>query len=134
MKPETLDHLQIAERNRELARALLDPSNASLRPSPWEWVAVVAFYAAVHYVNAYLWETQGVDPGGHGRRGKEVQRNPRLAACFGSYQRLTGLAWSARYSRGFVLPEQDARDLVDVDYRLVETTVLTALGLPVPQW
>ncbi len=50
------------------------------------------------------------------------------------YARLSTLGFQARYEPTFKLAEQDARDLVDVDLRAVEATVVTALNLPVPTW
>lgn len=38
---------------------------SSIRPPPFEWGAVVAVYAAVHYVNAFLYERLGFTPDGH---------------------------------------------------------------------
>ena len=53
VKPETIQHLETAARNRDLARALIGYGpGMELHSPPFEWVAVVAFYAAVHYVNA----------------------------------------------------------------------------------
>jgi hypothetical protein len=43
---KTLDHLRVARRNRDFARALLEQDG--LTPAPWEWIVVIAFYAAVH--------------------------------------------------------------------------------------
>jgi hypothetical protein len=132
--PKTINHLRIAERNRELARALLDPSQASLRPTPWEWVAVIAFYAAVHLVNAYLWETRGLVPSSHAHRRRELQAALRISACRQSYSALNLAGYQARYDETYSLTEQDARTLLEIHFRRVEATVMQALGQPVPVW
>jgi hypothetical protein len=132
--PKTIDHLRIAERNRDLALALLNPSRAGLQPSPWEWVAVMAFYAAVHAVNAYLWETRRFEPSNHAARSSEVRHNLPIRACRFSYQALNRTGYDARYDEQFVLSEQRARVLLEVHYRRVEATVMQALGQAAPVW
>lgn len=134
MDPTTTDHLRVAERNRDLARALLSSELAGLRPTPWEWVAVIAFYAAVHCVHAYLWEEKRLAPRDHRRRHAEVQTDPRLARGRGGYGALSYAGHHARYDVTFSLTEREARTLVDVDLRQVEATVVQALGQPAPVW
>ena len=134
MDPKTVNHLRISARNRDLALALLDPSLAGLRPSPWEWVAVIAFYAAVHAVNAYLWETRRFAPSDHAARNNEVRYNLPISGCRVSYLALNRAGHGARYNEQFSLTEQEARELLDVDFRHVEATVMQALGQPVPAW
>jgi hypothetical protein len=132
--PKTVNHLLISARNRDLARALLDPSFAGLRPSPWEWVAVITFYAAVHAVNAYLWETRRFAPSNHSERSTEVRYNLSISACWSSYRALSRSAYDARYDERYSLSEQDARTLLEVHFRRAEMTVMQALGQPTPAW
>ena len=121
-------------RTRNLARALLDPALANLKPSPWKWVAVMAFYAAVHAVNAYLWEIRRYAPINHGDRGREVQYSLPISSCRASYQFLNRAGYRARYEEQFSLSERDARLLVERDFRMVEATVMRALEQPTPIW
>jgi hypothetical protein len=132
--PKTINHLRIAERNRDLARALLDPALGSLRPTPWEWVAVIAFYAAVHTVNAYLWETRRYAPTNHGDRWMAVRFNVPISSCSRSYRALRDAGFDARYDERCTITQQDARTLLEVRYRQVEATVMQALGQPAPVW
>lgn len=134
MDQKTLDHLRVAERNRNLARALLSAEQPGLQPAPWEWVAVILFYSAVHYVNAYLWEQYHHEPLNHGERSRAVNRDPALIACRRRYDDLRDAGYRARYDEQFYLREQDARLLLDVRLRQVEATVMQALGQPVPVW
>ena len=134
MDPKTINHLRISARNRDLALALLDPSLAGLRPSPWEWVAVITFYAAVHAVNAYLWETRHYAPRTHGERSTEVRYNLPITACRVSYLILNRAAYDSRYDERFSLTEQKARELLEVHFRRVEATVTQALGQPAQVW
>jgi hypothetical protein len=132
--PRTVNHLRVVQRNRDLARALLDPALTGLRPSPWEWVAVIAFYAAVHCVNAYLWETRRLVPTSHRHRRLELQASLRINACRQSYSVLNLAGYHARYDETFAVSEQQARTLLEVHFRHVEATVMRALGQPVPAW
>ena len=75
MEPRTEAHLATAQHNHDFARALLEPAVARVFSSPpLEWAVVVAFYAAVHYVNAYLWERQRYEPRPHDDRENAVTR------------------------------------------------------------
>ena len=134
MDPKTINHLRIAERNRDLARALLDPALGSLRPTPWEWVAVIAFYAAVHMVNAYLWQTRQYEPTNHGERWTAVRFTLPISRCSRSYRALQDAGYFARYDEMFAVSEQEARELLEVHLRRVEATVMQALGQPAPAW
>jgi hypothetical protein len=122
-------HLQTAERNRHIAIAYLSIDLAGVQPPPYEWMAVIAFYAAVHYVNAYLWEVRRYDPPDHDSRNHLVTGDSRLRQCRFEYRRLFNTGFRARYVPGFRLREQDTRDLIDVDLEHVRQTVRGALGL-----
>lgn len=62
-------HLDRATRNRELAHVLMAPAlSPNMQPPPFDWAVVAAFYAAVHYVNAYLREKQRYEPRDHAGR------------------------------------------------------------------
>ena len=134
MEPKTEAHLAAARRNRDLARALIDPSHANLRPASWEWVAVIAFYAAVHFVNAYLWETARREPSSHPDRLARVRRDRLIRPCRRRYADLQTLGHRARYEADFALSEQEARGLVHDNLHYVEATVMAALGLPTLTW
>jgi hypothetical protein len=133
MDPKTRDHL-IAERNRRLAQTLLSPAQAGLEPAPWEWVAVILFYSAVHYVNAYLWERYGREPSNHGERTFAVRQDVAIHGCRQHYDYLRDVGYRARYDETFALAERTARTLLQVRLRAVEATVLTALGEQTPAW
>jgi uncharacterized protein (UPF0332 family) len=65
--PSKDDHLQKARHNE----AFFD--SFELRSTPYlDWVVTGIFYAALHYVDAFL-ATQGVHPGSHSRRDAEVK-------------------------------------------------------------
>jgi hypothetical protein len=129
---KTLDHLRVAQRNRDLARALL--AQSELEPEPWEWVAVILFYAAVHYVNAYLWERYHLVPKNHAQRTRGVDHDTAISVCSISYEILKNRGFHARYSEWFTFTESDAHALLNNQLRAVEAAVRQALGQPVPTW
>ena len=126
MEPRTRAHLQTAARNRNIANALIDPSSSIVVQPPLDWAVVAAFYAAVHYVNAYLWERQRYEPHTHEARENAVARAVEVRAAYDAYARLRGLAYRARYVPLFQISRPNAQGaLVDLDR--VEKTVLAAL-------
>src|SRR5690625_2396866 len=96
MERKTRDHTEVALRNLELANWIARP--ASDRPDQANaWGTVAAFYSAVHIVNAYMWESQRVEPKNHHLRGRFVDRDPLLQTVRSDFRNLVSLGWSARY-------------------------------------
>lgn len=126
MQTSTEAHLATAKRNQGLAHALL--SSADIQPRPLEWSVVVAFYAAMHYINAYLWEKMQYAPHNHGERMSAVRTWTELKAVSVSYQRLQDLGYYARYRPNFHIPPSDATDLIQNDLRAVQNAVMQALA------
>ena len=125
MPTKTDAHLDTARRNRDLAHAL---SNANeFQPSPLEWVGVIAFYAAVHYINAYLWEKLHYEPRNHDERQRVVTTVADLKAAAVSYTRLRSIAYQARYNPGFRLSRSEADIALRIDLYAVEIAVHAAL-------
>jgi hypothetical protein len=112
-----------------VAVAHFDMQAHSVRPPAFEWAAVIGFYAAVHYVNGYLWEVRRYEPPDHESRNRLVRGDPGLRPCLDAYDRLLEAGFRARYVPGFRLLEQHARELVDVDLGEVRRVVQGALGL-----
>ena len=134
MEDETIDHLMAAEQNRELTRALLAPTGQRLRPRRGEWTGVIAFYSAVHYVNAFLWEARRFAPKSHQERRGAFNREATLQPLLDNYRVLQAFSFDARYLVPFSASESEVRDLVDIDLRAVEGAILLALGLALPTW
>ena len=129
MKPETIRPLETAARNRDLARALISHGpGMGLHTPPFEWVAVVAFYSAVHYVNALLWEWRSIKPATHTERNWYVDNHPPPAAFSLDYRVLNSHGRNARYAPGYRLQQPQAIALTNVHLAQVETTVCSALG------
>ena len=134
VEDETFDHLYIAEQNRELALVLLGPDAERVRPRRADWAGIVAFYSAVHYVNAYLWEARRFAPDNHRERNDAIGAEAALQPIREGYRLLRMFAFEARYAAPFLATEADARELLEYDLRAVEAGVLRALGLAVPNW
>jgi hypothetical protein len=122
----TTVQLETADRNRSIAREVLKLEQP--QPPPYEWVAVVAFYAAVHYVNAYLWERQRFEPADHEERQQAVNFVVALAPTLGAYSRLRRIAYEARYLPGYRIHRGAARSLLEGDLAFLRNTVIIALA------
>lgn len=131
VEQRTQHHLTRARRNRDVADALIGP-NAPLviDPPPHEWAVVAAFYAAVHYVNGYLWEKLRHDPANHENRRRMVSQVRDLRPASDAYGRLQDRAFLARYADRFNPPRAYVDNAVQIDLRTVERRVLSALAPP----
>jgi hypothetical protein len=126
--PWTREYLDTADRNRDFARTLLRSASLLGQPEPpHEWIAVIAFYAAVHYVNAFIWERYRVEPADHFERGGYVNRDRILRRSPLAYVRLRDEGFKARYVRGYRVEPVRANQLVNVDLANVESVVRAAL-------
>src|SRR5687767_9539734 len=102
MRARTSAHLAKAEHHRAVAQALIGSVGCQISQSPpIDWAIIAAFYAAVHYVNAWLWERWQQDPGGHGPRSDAVWLSPELQAAGAAYGTLKDLGWQCRYQPFF---------------------------------
>ena len=132
MKPETLGHIEAAGRNREIAWQLFSNSRQpGLTVRPFEWVAVVTFYSAVHYANAYIWELHGRKVR-HPQRRQFIAAHPPLMGHLADYVQVEAHAWAARYTPGHRLSAQDARELLTQNLALFQTTICRELGIIPP--
>jgi hypothetical protein len=126
MQQKTSDHLATAARNRTVAGTLTGEPDAMSVSN--EWAVVVAFYSAVHLVNAILWERQSLEPANHEERSRFVFRIAELRPIAQVYQRLSVNAYHARYTPEYRISSRRARRLASTDLSLIESTVVTALN------
>ncbi|MCS7187292.1 MAG: hypothetical protein RMK89_10110 [Armatimonadota bacterium] len=102
--PTTHEHVDKAE---PFERVLLDLDDQN--PDHWDWITVIAFYAALHWVDAFL-ATQNRHSMNHRARNQSVAFLP----FYGDYGELYVLSRQARYEAGHL--EQDeairARDFL----------------------
>ncbi len=120
MDQKTADCLSKADANRDLAGELI---TSSLRSFPYDWVIVIAFYAAVHYVNAYLWENDNqYEPENHQDRSGKIYALPILYHVRDQYRRLNRLGFNARY-RETVHFNRNAAQSALADLRDIEAQI-----------
>lgn len=97
-------------------------------PPPYEWAVVLMFYAAVHHVNAYLWERQRFEPADHVERQHMLRLAAVLRPVYGAYGRLRTTAYNARYRSRFRITATEAEELL-ADLDRIEAAVARALGV-----
>ncbi len=91
--PDSANHLAVAKRNGELIQHLLQTND---RHS--EWVAVVAFYKALHLVDAMLFRDHHSKHGGdHIERQQLLKRTTRYQNIYHHYRPLFAASCVARY-------------------------------------
>lgn len=89
--PDRNAHLKRAHDNEEFARSLELDQGFYV-----DWAITFLFYAAVHYIDAYL-ALKPYHPPSHHHRDTEIQRNGSLNQIWNDYRRLKDLSESARY-------------------------------------
>lgn len=124
MKQQTRQYLEAAERHRDFALAL---AQRRLAPAPLEWAAIAAFYSAVHYINAYLWETYNFAPENHADRTLAVRRDATLASIALFYDQLRAWGFSGRYRPTF-RPSDDLLQRALAYLEQIRSTILSALN------
>lgn len=133
LRPETSQHLARAEHHHDVARMLCDPQQTTaVQPLPVDWAAVAAFYAAVHYVHAFLWERHSLSPTDHRSRAGYVARTAPLKQVQSAYSVLYDLGWQARYQRTFRPKPGDVQTAVHQHLEAIRRLVYQTLGEPSP--
>ena len=117
--PATDDHWEQANHNRALAHELIQ------NPMKYkDWAIVVAFYAAVHYIEAFRSDLDGSHSEDHHQRAKFVKRKTNNWAVRTAYENLYQASRFLRYLEykgmtkppyGQWLPESDAKGHVTAD-------------------
>ena len=89
--PDRNDHLTRAKQNEILASKL----NADIGVSV-DWAVTMIFYAALHYVDAFL-AGKNLHPLNHKQRDEEIEKNGSLSSIYPDYRRLKDFSRAARY-------------------------------------
>lgn len=126
MEQRTRDHLRTAEANEAFARSILEQGQPM--PVSVNWAVVAAFYAAVHDVNAYLWETARLEPKHHTDRENVMELWPALNPMLGSYLKLKDYSINARYSPGFQASPKRLEGLLDKQLTRINREIRAHLG------
>lgn len=82
------EHLAKAKHNEAFVAALADPF--------WDWAVTVTFYAALHYVMAFL-ATKADHPPTHQVRNSHIHRDRVLRPIYIDYRELQNESEDARY-------------------------------------
>lgn len=67
------------------------------KPGAIGWSITMLFYAALHYIEAYLVATKGIGCKHHFSRATEIQIDPRIKSLYREYSMLETLSREARY-------------------------------------
>jgi hypothetical protein len=121
----TRQHLVTAEENRAFARTLF--ADRGSQPVALRWGIVVAFYAAMHYVNAYLWERLRSEPANHRERESFVVTVAILRPVANDYLRLFAASYLSRYAPRYRVPSERERANLLANLDAVRVAVLNAL-------
>ncbi len=127
MNERTRSFLTAAIRHRATAEFLRQSSTDD--PAVREWVVIAAFYAAVHYINAYLWERLRLEPSNHSERSDMVELFSELRPVVAQYRYLRDSAYSARYDPDWRMSEARVHEPVD-DLETIASAVVAALNRP----
>jgi hypothetical protein len=89
--PKKNEHVEKADGNEKLALSLTLDSQSRI-----DWELIMLFYAAMHYVEAYL-ALQGVHLRSHVARDQAISRDSVLRKIFKEYSDLKYFGYNARY-------------------------------------
>jgi hypothetical protein len=126
MLKKTRDHLTTASRNRTVAERLVGRDDTETISA--EWAIIAAFYAAVHIVNAFVWERQSLEPINHEERAQFVSLSSVLRPHAQTYARLSINAYHARYTPEYRLEPNRARLVVVRDLGSIEVAIVSDLN------
>ncbi len=107
--PTSSEHLNWAQQNESLVSIfeLTDAFEVT-------WAITVVFYAAVHYVDAYLVKFKYNKPIDHAQRDSMIIKDDHLTTIWRDYKRLKDLSRAARYE----CADFRSQDLVGAKKRL----------------
>lgn len=100
--PNQTEHRGKAEDNEYFVASLQNPF--------WDWAVTGTFYAALHYVDAYL-ATKHIDPPTHVIRNGLVKSQAALTPLWGDYRELLNESRTARYDAGTTMTHGDVTRL-----------------------
>lgn len=107
-RPETQASLAAGGRHLRFAVTLLQQVPEQTANASDDWVLVVAFYAAVHVMNAWRWERRQQQPRTHNDRRNLIRAEPALQPVKRAFQQLRNQSEQTRYSPTFRATRTDA--------------------------
>ena len=124
--PNLAEHLEQVERNESLYRDLCRLYTTVPQYSEWEVVAL--FYAALHYVDAWLASNGHTHPRNHAQRTAIVMNDSALIPISEQYGKLYRLSVLARYEMERP-PLQEVRNLENNEYAAIKRHVRSLLEM-----
>ena len=116
--PTTSEHLARANQNVCFAESF------DLKTTPYlDWVVTAYFYAALHLVDALLWEKERLNPELHEQRRDYVKRKSYLRAISGEYRSLKDHSEDARY-RLITMTSTKVENTIIPLYRAIASHIL----------
>jgi hypothetical protein len=114
-------YLDTAIENELLARRIAEDQEAT--PDLLRWASTIAFYAAVHYVNAHILATWGSPPGNHAERENVMRMTSLLKTLLPEYLRLKDVSSRARYMPKSRVSRTELVGLLDHELATIADTV-----------
>ena len=112
------DCVRKAIRNKAFLKRLLE-----FLDSHPDWIAIVAFYSALHFVDACLLKEHNIRKIHHEEREREVSLH--LPEIYPSYKRLFDLGFRARYMKIEDAPSvEEAKSAIEYELSAVESHVM----------
>lgn len=120
--PSKTAHIEKAERNANFALSLSLDSPAKI-----DWALVALFYAALHYIEAYLDATAGIHLRSHDSRDRMIGRESNLKKIFSEYSDLKYYGYNARYEVD-PFTADDVRKYAAKHFSTIKTSLIAYLG------
>ncbi len=119
--PTTTEHRNRASQNLRFAESF------DLATTPYlDWVVTVYFYAALHLVDALLWEKDNINPGNHEQRSNLVRTKWYLRGIRDEYRELKDRSVNARYDLLTFTKIKIDNNVIPL-YRAIESHILPQL-------
>ena len=110
--PSMAGHLAQADKNERLSRAIGESGTFAEGATDWE--VTLLFYSALHLVDAFLGQSQGIHPFSHRNREWYVSNVTQLRRIARNYMDLHERSLDARYRLVSITAEQVSRINRDV--------------------
>jgi uncharacterized protein (UPF0332 family) len=125
--PTTSEHRARAEQNLRFAQSF------DLDTTPYlDWVVVAYFYAALHLVDALLFEKEHLNPDNHEIRRAYVREKSYLRGISIEYRNLKDRSEDARYRLLTLTRSKIEREVIPA-YRAIEQHIIPQLTPPKPR-
>lgn len=122
--PNSTDHTLQAKHNEEFYQ-VIDKNVYS------DWAMTVLFYAALHYIDAFLGQVS-IHPGGHDTRDHEVSSRKELRPIYGQYRHLKNRSRNARYYCNTTFTPKELQQCYGGDLAAISKTILRLIPAVTP--